>query len=129
MPTLGIHHVGLAVSDLEATTRFFTDCLGWKVARDVPEYPAKFVTDGSAFVTLWQTDAGAKSFDRRANVGLHHFALKVDSRSELDALFAKVKGYPKVRIDFDPQPMGGGPAVHGMFFEPGGIRMELVWAP
>lgn len=29
MTTLGIHHLGLATSDLEAITGCFVDCLGW----------------------------------------------------------------------------------------------------
>ena len=37
MGTAGIHHVGLAVADLDTTTRFFTDGLGWKLVREVPE--------------------------------------------------------------------------------------------
>lgn len=128
MATLGLHHLGLAVTDLNQTTAFFTDCLGWKVVREVPAYPAKFVTDGHAFLTLWQTRDGARPFDRHGNVGLHHFALAVDSEAAFDALFAKVRQHPGVEVEFAPQPMGDGPARHCMFTEPGGIRMELVWA-
>lgn len=129
METLGIHHLGLAVSNLPATAGFFTDCLGWKVAREVPEYPAIFVTNGSAFLTLWQTEGGATPFDRRRNVGLHHFALKVDSDAALDALFEKAAAHPGVTVDFAPELLRGGPARHCMIFEPSGIRMEFIWAP
>lgn len=129
MATAGIHHFGLAVSRLDETATFFIDCLGWTLAREVPEYPAKFVTDGNAFVTLWQTDAGATAFDRKKHVGLHHMALRVDSEAELERLFAKVAGWPGVQVEFAPQALGEGPARHGMFFEPSGLRMELIWAP
>lgn len=128
MATLGLHHLGLAVADLDQTTTFFIDCLGWKLVREVPEYPAKFVTDGHSFLTLWQASAGAEPFDRHTNVGLHHFALAVDSAHALEDLFAKVSKYPDVHVEFAPQAMGTGPARHCMFAEPGGIRMELVWA-
>ena len=129
MGTLGVHHTGFAVADLAKTTAFFTDCLGWKVVQEVPEYPAKFVTDGTAFFTLWQTDAGATPFDRRKNIGLHHVALKVGSEDELKRLFTKIQNHPGVQIEFAPELLGKGPARHCMFREPGGIRMELVWAP
>ena len=32
MKTQGIHHLGLTVSDLSASTEFFVKCLGWSVA-------------------------------------------------------------------------------------------------
>lgn len=129
MATAGIHHFGLAVSRLDATADFFIECLGWKLAREVPAYPAKFVTDGNAFVTLWQTDAGATPFDRKKHVGLHHMAIKVDSKDELHALFEKVRAWPDVKVEFAPQALGDGPALHCMFFEPSGLRMELTWTP
>jgi len=129
MSTLGIHHLGLAVSNLRATAAFFTECLGWKVAKEVPAYPAIFVTNGTTFLTLWQTGPDAVPFDRKANVGLHHFALRVTSEAELDALFAKVSGHPGVVVDFAPEQLGPGPAKHCMVFEPSGIRVEFVWAP
>ncbi|MFA7438613.1 VOC family protein [Castellaniella sp.] len=129
MATLGIHHLGLSVSDLDRTSAFFTDCLGWIVAREVPEYPARFVTNGTAFFTLWQADPAATPFDRRNHVGLHHVALAVSDEATLDALFAKVQAYPGVQVEFAPQPVRDGPARHCIFQEPGGIRMELFWAP
>jgi len=129
MDTLGIHHLGLAVTDLQATAAFFTQALGWKVAREVPEYPAIFVTNGNAFVTLWQADAGATPFDRRKNVGLHHFAIRVASEDALGAQFAKASAHPGVRVEFAPELLRGGPAKHCMLYEPSGIRVEFIWTP
>ncbi|MCK9517382.1 MAG: VOC family protein [Ottowia sp.] len=129
MATAGVHHFGLSVSQLDATAAFFTDCLGWKLAREVPQYPAKFVTDGRAVVTLWQTEAGAAPFDRRKHVGLHHMAIQVDSAAELASLFEQVQAWPGVSVEFAPQPLGAGLARHCMFFEPSGLRMELIWTP
>lgn len=125
MTTLGIHHLGLSVANLDETSRFFTDCLGWTVAREVPEYPARFVTNGSAFLTLWQADGNATAFDRKKNVGMHHFALAVSDDTRLRELFARIAAWPGVQVEFSPQAVGAGPAKHCMFHEPGGIRMEL----
>jgi catechol 2,3-dioxygenase-like lactoylglutathione lyase family enzyme len=129
MDTMGIHHLGLAVSDLRATAKFFTDGLGWSVAREVLEYPAIFVTNGNAFVTLWQTEDAASAFDRRRNVGLHHVALRIPSEEALDAVFAKASAHPGVRVEFAPEFLRGGPAKHCMLYEPSGIRVEFIWAP
>lgn len=129
MTTLGIHHLGLSVADLDETTAFFTDCLGWKVVREVPDYPARFVSNGTAVFTLWQADPKATGFDRRDHVGLHHVAITVADEAQLDTLFGKIEAHPGTRVEFAPQLMGSGPARHCMFYEPGGIRMELVWAP
>ena len=84
--TLGIDHLGLTVSDLNASVRFFTEALGWERFGGNPDYPAVYVTDGHANLTLWQR-RGATGFDRHETVGLHHFALKVASRADLDAVF------------------------------------------
>lgn len=129
METLGLSHLGLAVSNLQASTEFFTQALGWKIAREVPEYPARFVTNGHVFFTLWQTDANANAFNRRSNVVLHHVAIKVPTEEALEAVFKKVSAHPGVNVEFSPEFLRGGPARHCMIFEPSGIRVEFVWSP
>ncbi|MCI0552743.1 MAG: VOC family protein [Anaerolineae bacterium] len=129
MSTLGIHHLGLSVSDLEATAKFFTDCLGWSVARELPEYPAKFVTNGEAFFTLWQTETECSPFDRKNQVGLHHVAIRVTNEQSLLEIFERASGFPGVVVDFSPELLRDGPAKHCMVFEPSGIRVEFIWAP
>ena len=74
--TQGVHHVGLTVTDLDASCRFFCELLGWEKVGGNPDYPAVFVSDGSIMVTLWQArqPSTAKPFDKNNNVGLHHLA-------------------------------------------------------
>jgi catechol 2,3-dioxygenase-like lactoylglutathione lyase family enzyme len=55
--TRGAHHIGLAVPDLDTATRFFCDALGFSVAGERPDYPARFVSDGTVLLTLWQVGA------------------------------------------------------------------------
>jgi hypothetical protein len=57
-----------------------------------PDYPAIFVSDGTVMITLWQAadPATAAAFDRRANIGLHHLALKVADTGALDALHTRL---------------------------------------
>jgi catechol 2,3-dioxygenase-like lactoylglutathione lyase family enzyme len=129
--TTGVDHVGLTVFDLAASTRFFTECLGWTVFGQNAAYPAAFVTDGAAKVTLWQvSDVGAfNGFDRKNTVGLHHLALKVPDRAGLDAVFERVAAYPGVIVEFAPELSGTGPRWHAMVVEPGGTRMEFSFDP
>lgn len=128
--TIGINHTGLTVRDLDQTTAFFVDVLGWDVTARDPVYPRTTVTDGSARLTLWQADVTGprRDFDRRANVGLHHIAFTVPSEAALTDLATRVAATPGVAIEFLPEFMGTGPRRHMIFAEPGGLRIELVWA-
>lgn len=129
MTTKGINHLGLTVRDLDRTTAFFTDLLGWKLLARDDAYPRTTVSDGTARLTLWQADLTrpVTAFDRKTNIGLHHVALEVGSEDELEDLAAKIRDWPGVTIEFEPEPMGNGPRRHMMFAEPGGIRLELIW--
>jgi lactoylglutathione lyase len=129
--TLGVDHVGLTVSDLESSVRFFCECLGWKVIGGVPSYPATFVSDGVTRLTLWQVDLSgdAVAFDRRRNIGLHHLAFKIADLPTLHEVFTRVSSWPGVEVEFAPQSVGQGPRVHCMLREPGGVRLELVCTP
>ncbi|MDF1720752.1 MAG: VOC family protein [Minwuia sp.] len=127
--TVGLNHLGLSVRDLDATTDFFTRVLGWEeLARD-DSYPRNAVTDGKLRLTLWQVDHANDviDFDRRANIGLHHLAIEVETEAVLNALAGKVRNWPGVKIEFLPELVGAGPRKHMMFQEPGGIRLELIW--
>jgi catechol 2,3-dioxygenase-like lactoylglutathione lyase family enzyme len=126
--THGLHHLGLTVPDLAATKGFFVDTLGFRQVGEVPDYPAVFLSDGTTLITLWRADdpGSAVRFDRRANIGLHHFAMRVESADALDALHAELKATAGVEVEFAPEPLGGGPTRHMMCFIPGGIRMEFI---
>ena len=126
--TKGINHTGLAVKHLDKTAAFLIDTLGWRKAGERPGYPAIFVTDGNAFVTLWQVEnpETATDFHRRKNVGLHHLAFTVSTLEELHTLYEKFMQHPDVLIEFAPEFMGKGPTTHMMIREPSGIRLEFV---
>lgn len=129
--TTGFDHVGLTVKDLDASRSFFVDCLGWNVVGGRPEYPAVYVSDGSAVLTLWRVEdpATCVELNRRTNVGLHHLALRVPSREVLESLHPRVATWPGVVMEFSPQLSGSGPKVHMMLQEPGGNRLEIAWDP
>lgn len=126
--TQGAHHIGLTVPDLTAARNFFVEILGFKQVGEVPNYPAIFISDGTIMLTLWQAvdPDSATPFDRKHIIGLHHFALKVDSLETLKSLHQTLLNTAGVEIEFAPEPLGGGPIHHMMFYIPGGIRMELI---
>lgn len=127
--THGLDHLGLTVADLDATTDFFTECLGFELLARDQSYPRTTVSDGTSRFTLWQADLDktVTGFDRKTNIGLHHVALKVATRGDLLAFAEKVRNWPGVAIEFEPEFLGDGPRMHMMFAEPGGIRMEIIW--
>jgi catechol 2,3-dioxygenase-like lactoylglutathione lyase family enzyme len=127
--TTGINHLGLAVMNLDDTVRFFVEGLGWEESGRDMSYPRSAVSDGQIRLTLWQVDhsQAVVGFDRRKNVGLHHLALGVRLRAELDAIAERMSTYPGVKIEFAPEPVGKGPRIHMMCYEPGGLRIEFIW--
>ena len=87
--TTGLNHLGLTVRDLNVTTDFFENVLGWEVTARDAAYPRTTVTDGALRLTLWQvqTDTPAP-FDRKVALGLHHLALEVADEATLTDLAA-----------------------------------------
>lgn len=125
--TTGTHHIGLTVSKLEDSARFFTSLLGWNEVRRNADYPAIFVSDGRIMVTLWATkEEPSTAFDKNRNVGLHHVAFQVENEETLNAIHARLAD-AGMHIEFAPEPLGQGPAKHMMCYEPSGVRVEFIW--
>ena len=79
-------------------------------------------------VTLWQTQTNTPiDFDKNANIGLHHLALKVVSETQLNEIYQMMENAADVSIEFAPELLREGPAKHMMCFEPSGIRVEFIW--
>ena len=129
--TSGFNHVGLSVTDLDRSTEFFTQTLGWRLTGRDEDYPATFMTDGEMFLTLWRVNDPdtAVQFDRKNNVGLHHLAISVASFEILEELYERVKTVEGVVIEFPPELAYGGPTKHMMIREPSGNRLEFAHNP
>ncbi|MBJ2138141.1 VOC family protein [Paraglaciecola chathamensis] len=125
----GVDHVGLAVSDLKASERFFTQYAGFHVLSRDEKYPSVFLSNNSVVITLWRvTDPSrAVAFDRKHNVGLHHLALRVSSEATLNALHDTFVQDKQVKIEFAPELAGNGPNKHMMVYEPSGNRIEFMY--
>lgn len=121
--TNGVHHVGLSVTNLEATKEFFTEVLEFQLLQHEAGHYA-YVTDGVTMITLWQTAEQEASV---SVAGMHHLALHVKSLEVLRQIEERMK-QRKIRLQF------GGIGVKGQeggfialfCYEPSGIRIELT---
>ncbi|MCW2480613.1 VOC family protein [Candidatus Symbiopectobacterium sp. NZEC135] len=126
--TTGVHHIGLAVSNLEESAEFFTKLLGWEEVKRREDYPAIFVKDDALMITLWKTQADEPTkFDRKMNVGLHHLALRVKSKEVLFQILDVLKAN-NIEIEFEPTFIREGPSMHMMCYDPSGIRIEFHYS-
>lgn len=125
--TLGIHHLGLTVNSLSEAVDFFTQILNWKLVKEDPSYPSAFVSDGTVMITLWKVQNDQViDFDRKTNIGLHHFALKVDSFEELEKNYNTILN-TSYKPEFSPQLVREGSAAkHFIISGPSGIRIEFI---
>lgn len=119
-------HIGLNVTDLERSKKFYQDVFGFQVVNESQAEGRKFVFlgDGQKLVlTLWEQSSG--SFDKSAP-GLHHLSFQVDS-------IDRVKEYEHTLNSLDVKFLYDGIVPHkegadsgGIFFEdPDHIRLEI----
>src|SRR5215204_1735339 len=87
----GIHHVDLAVADVDASLAFYRDLLGPLGLTEEVRYPTYRGTEEVVYlvdahdrrgVGLRPADGGAHSY---YDVGIEHLAFEVESRDEVDA--------------------------------------------
>lgn len=79
-------------------------------------------------ITLWAVkEEPMEKFNRKKNIGLHHIALSVADEETLHRLHEHLKEN-QVEIEFPPQLLGPGPAIHMMCYEPSGVRVEFTWS-
>lgn len=108
----GMHHIGLATTDYEATVEFYTKVIGWEIAwQDQHETPDGKVAmrhvffdtgDGSYVAFMAPTPAipgVPETWDTGINAGLgmppivYHFAFWRDTREELEELQARIRDH------------------------------------
>ncbi|WP_438465912.1 VOC family protein [Marinomonas sp. PE14-40] len=127
--TSGLNHLGLSVSNLNASKAFFVEVLGWEESGYDASYPRTAVSDDRLRLTLWQVDKSlnGEPFNRKKNVGLHHLAIQVESEEKLNHLYSKISDRVDCNVEFAPELLSGGPRKHMMLAEPSGLRIELIW--
>lgn len=117
-----IGHIVLNVTDVERSTRFYTDVVGFELARMRPDRSGAFLTCGVVHhnLALFKAPAGAQPA-KKGQIGLNHFAFQVDDYKALQAAHERLKAADAV-IDHIVD--------HGMtrsvyFLDPDGLMMEL----
>jgi catechol 2,3-dioxygenase-like lactoylglutathione lyase family enzyme len=138
MPAKGLHHVDLAVSDVERSLAFYLDLLGplgWQVAARYPTYRGTEEVvylglppdSGVGHFGLRQADGGAHQY---YGVGVEHIAFEVDSQAEVDEAYRRAES-AGAEIHFPPEWDGDQPGYYAVFvFDPDGIRVEVFsWTP
>jgi catechol 2,3-dioxygenase len=117
-----IGHVVLNVRDVERSTKFYRDVVGFQVSRFRPDGSGAFLTCGIIHhnLALFKAPEGAQAI-QRGGIGLNHFAFKVANYQGLQEAHKRLVE-AEATIDHIVD--------HGMtrsvyFMDPDGIEMEL----
>jgi catechol 2,3-dioxygenase-like lactoylglutathione lyase family enzyme len=119
-------HIVLQVSDLERSTAFYTQILGFKVS-DV--YPEEMMPGGMVFLRC-NTDhhclalVGAATSEA-SNKELHHFAFEVSTLAEVVHARDRLRAY-NVKIDFEGRRRAGC-QIAVEFRDPDNHSVEIYW--
>ncbi len=131
MKALRIDHIGVAVKDLAAATKFYTDALGLESegTEEVEEQKVRvaFLPCGDAEVELLESTSPdgpiARYIDKNGGEGIQHVAFRVENIEQAIADMLE-KGYRM--IDEKPRYGAGGAKI--AFVHPkstGGVLVEL----
>jgi glyoxylase I family protein len=137
VPARGIHHVDLAVADVERSLAFYLELLGPLGWAEGARYPTYRGTEEVVYLNqggdrrldglgLRPADGGAHHY---YGVGIEHFAVEVDRREEVDEAHARCLAIG-ASVHFPPEEDRDEPGYYGLFvFDPDGIRVELFHWP
>ena len=121
-----IGHVVLSVSDIERSSRFWSEIMGFKFS-DRNENGMVFYRNATDHHTIALIQATEKNeLPKRGQVGFDHMALEVGSVSELFKIrdFLRAKG---VEIFYEGRRgPGGNPGLE--FYDPDGYKIEIYSA-
>jgi lactoylglutathione lyase len=122
-------HVGINVTDVERSKRFYQEVFGWEIQAEGQEADKRFVflgDDKALLVTLWQQSEGR--FDG-GRPGLHHLSFQVADIDAVHAAEARVRELGAKFFHDGVVPHREGASSGGIFFEdPDGSRLE-IYAP
>jgi catechol 2,3-dioxygenase-like lactoylglutathione lyase family enzyme len=129
----GIHHIDLAVADVERSLAFYCMLLEPLGLQELERHPSYRGTEevvvlqaGTSYLGLRPADGGAH---RYYDVGVEHLAFEVESRDEVDDAHARCVA-AGAAIHFPPEPDRATPEYYAFFaFDPDGFRVEVFCWP
>ena len=129
MPISGIHHVDLAVGDLERSLVFYKAVFGPLGATEAFRYPTYRGSEEVVYLRLGRQYLGLRQADggehRYYEVGMEHLAVFVESRDEVDRTYDRCLELG-AEIHFPPQEDRDEPGYWAVFFfDPDGFRVEV----
>jgi catechol 2,3-dioxygenase-like lactoylglutathione lyase family enzyme len=133
MPVKAIHHVDLAVADVERSLAFYRTLFGPLGVQEALRYSTYRGTEevvylgvGAQFLGFRQADGGEHAY---YSVGIEHLAISVDTRDELDGVYERCVEIG-ANVQFAPEEDRDIPGYWALFvFDPDGIRIEVVHWP
>lgn len=132
MPARAIHHIDLAVSDLERSLAFYRAVLGPLGLREESRFPTYRGTEEVVYFGWADQQLGLRQADpgkyRYYEPGLEHLAFYVDTREEVDAAYQSCLDFG-AEIHYPPEEDKDIEGWYEMFvFDPDGMRIEVACA-
>jgi glyoxylase I family protein len=133
VPITGLHHIDLAVSDVERSLDFYRSVLGPLGLEEAARYPSYRGTEEVVYLWVGKQMLGLRPADggefRYYGVGVEHFAVFVSTREEVNETYQRCLAMG-ANVHCPPDADNDEPDYWAMFvFDPDGIRLEIAhWA-
>lgn len=131
MDVLGVDHLDLTVTRLARSVAFYEDVLG-ALGFSRVAHPT-YVAWSNGKMTIGLREAGAAHRDvpfDRTRAGLHHVALRVVARADVDRLHEFLRARGCEVLDPPREYPEYGPDYYAVFFaDPDGVKLEVVHFP
>ncbi|MDP9257885.1 MAG: VOC family protein [Actinomycetota bacterium] len=133
MPVKAIHHVDLAVADVERSLAFYLALLGPLGVEEAYRYATYRGSEQVVYLRIGSQLLGFRCADggehRYYGVGLEHLAITVETRDELNGVHARCLEIG-ANVQFPPEEDRDIPGYWALFvFDPDGFRLEVVHWP
>jgi len=128
---VGIDHLVLSVGNFARSKEFYSKLLrflGFKLKHDYDDMAGW--SNGKTLFWIAAADAqGKKRKYRKGDIGFHHYAFELSSRSDVDALGAFLENNAMTVLD--PPGEYYGDSYYAVYFaDPDGMKLEgMIWAP